>query len=120
MENKFVKILDEITVEGKVEFLQKVAKCKTAYDVIALVEKLGRSISYEDAADLLDRVKNNPISFATPIADDESQNVAGGGCCRDCGNCSDNDACGDYLNSSRGTCFDWDRCNNNYCLNMIP
>lgn len=102
MENKFIKILDEITVEGKVEFLQKVAKCKTADDVIALVEKLGRSISYEDAADLLDRVKNNPISFATSISDEELENVAGGGC--GCGDCSENDACGDYLKSN---CFDW-------------
>lgn len=109
MENKFIKILDEITVEGKVEFLQKVAKCKTAYDVIALVEKLGRPISYEDAADLLDRAKNNPISFAAPISDEEIGNVAGG--CGGCGDCSDSDACGDYLAS--GTCWNfWNPCNN--------
>ena len=110
MENKFVKILDEITVEGKIEFLQKVAKCKTAYDVIALVNRLGREISLDEAEDLLDRAKNNPISFATPIADKEIENVAGGGC--SCGDCSDNDACGDYLNSNHGNCFDWWHCYN--------
>ena len=109
MENKFVKILDEITVEGKVEFLQMVAKCKTADDVIALVEKLGRPISYEDAADLLDRAKNNPISFATPIADDEIQNIAGGGCCKDC---SQTDACGDYWNSN--DCWNFTNTCSNY------
>ena len=109
MENKFVKILDEITVEGKIEFLHKVAKCKTAYDVIALVNRLGREISLEDAEDLLDRAKNNPISFATPIIDDELDDVAGG--CG-CGDCSENDACGDWLNSNHGNCIDWWHCYN--------
>ena len=107
MENKFVKILDEITVEGKVEFLQKVAKCKTAYDVIALVNRLGREISLEEAEDLLDRAKNNPISFATPLTDEALDDVAGG--CG-CGDCSENDACGDWLNSD--ICFDFWYCNN--------
>lgn len=108
MENKFVKILDEITVEGKVEFLQKVAKCKTAKDVVALVNRLGREISLEEAEDLLYRVKYDPISFATPLTDEALDDVAGG--CG-CGDCSDSDACGDYL--AAGACWNfWNICMN--------
>lgn len=107
MENGFIKILDEITVEGKVEFLQKVAKCRTAEDVVALVNRLGRQISLEEAQDLLDRVKNNPISFASTIADEELENVAGGGC--GCGDCSESDACGD---TSFGCWNFWNVCSN--------
>ena len=107
MENGFIKILDEITVEGKVEFLQKVAKCRTAEDVVALVNRLGRQISLEEARDLIDRVKNNPISFSSPIADEELENVAGGGC--GCGDCSESDACGD---TTYGCWNFWNVCSN--------